>query len=176
LLLLALGVTASYYWSPTVPDSIDPLNSARQAALPQTYLRNLRSVNYDENGALTDILEATSVYRFAHGNESLLENPRFYIHSDDNRTWSSTSRSGRYLHKREVLLLSGDVVLINDQSKTRLTTQSMRIDIRRKIASSNVAVTILQGTNSTRADSMVANLTTEKIRMTSNVESIYVQP
>lgn len=176
LFLIALGLAASYYWDPTQPSSPDPQTQIRLRALPNSYIYNPRSTSYDSSGVLTQIIEATSIYRFSHGNESQLENPHFYAHSGDDRTWSSIARKGRYLHDSDVLILSEDVVLTNDQSKIQLKTEKMRIDLEKNIARTFVPVTMTQGLNNTRADSMFANLNKETVQMKSNVKSVYVQP
>jgi lipopolysaccharide export system protein LptC len=44
------------------------------------------------------------------------------------------------------------------------------------MATANVPVTITNGPNSTRADSMTADLDTQTVRLRHNVESIYVKP
>ena len=175
LLAIALALAATYYWDPSTAPTVDQDTSARQQALPRTYLQSTRSWSYDEQGNLTDILEASNVERFPQRNESLITAPRFYSHSGDDRTWSATAEHGRFLHNPRRLLLSQDVVLEHDQTGTRMDSSTLDIRMKTKTARSKSNVTITQGNNRTVADGMIARLDKETITLGPNVESIYVQ-
>lgn len=176
LLALALGLAASYYWEPKAGKAPDPETTARQKSLPKNYLENTRTWSYDEHGQLSEILEAASAEHFPQRNESLLEQPRYYSHHGDDRTWSAQATRGRYVHNRELLILRDGVDLTNDQTGGRLTSESMTLNLVKKTARSQVPVLITQGPHQTRADGMLAHLDREQIRLLKNVESTYVQP
>jgi len=176
LLALALGLAASYYWEPKVGKTPDPETTARQQSLPKNYLENTRSWSYNEQGQLSEILEAASAKHFPQRNESLLEQPRYYSHHGDDRTWSAQATRGRYIHTKQLLILRGGVDLTNDQTGGRLTSKSMTLNLVKKTANSLVPVLLTQGPHRTRADGMLAHLDLEQIRLFNNVESTYVQP
>ena len=172
LLLVLLGIAASYHWN-LRQIAAPSVQNSRLQSLPTTYLYKPRSLRYNEQGDLIDILEATSIYSFAHGDESFLEQPRLYAHNASNRSWTGAARSGRYRHEKNLLLLESDVILTHDQNGTQLNTEKMRLDLRKRTARSNVPVTITQGDNYTRSDTMTANLNTERITMRSSVQGLY---
>jgi LPS export ABC transporter protein LptC len=176
LLAISVGLAASYYWDPNPAPTTDLETRARQQTLPKTYLHTTRSWSYNEEGSLTNILEADSVEQFSTGDESQIKAPRFYSHSGDDKTWSATADRGRFLHEEQKLLLRGSVVLSHDQTEGRLETEAMNIDLKTKIARSTHEVLITQAQNYTRAEGMIAHLEQETITLMPNVESLYVQP
>lgn len=64
LLALTLVLAANYYWNPQTAQSQDPHTSVRQQELPQTYLEVVRAWTFDEEGMLTDIVEAEHLEQF----------------------------------------------------------------------------------------------------------------
>ncbi len=172
LLLATLIGALVYRWSPSAITQL--YQSSGQLSLAKTYLVNTRSRTYDESGALAEIMEASDLRYFPSEKHSLIVAPRFYSHDGNDQTWSVSSERGRFLHNRETLILDGNVVLVNDQNGRRLNTEAMHINLDKKIATSNVLVTITQGLNTISANGMTANLMTEQIRMKPNVESVYV--
>ena len=174
LLAIAIGLAATYYWDPRPATTPDADTTARQLELPKTYLQNTRSWSYGEEGDLRDILEAQSVEHFPQNNESLINAPRFYSHSGDDKTWSATADRGRFLHAGQRLLLRRDVVMTHDQTGARLDTQGLDIYLKKKLAVSRREVLLTQDNNRTRADGMQANLIDETISLGPNVESTYV--
>ncbi len=172
LLLAALTAAVAYYWN---PDAILELSSPRgKDVLAKTYLTNTRTLSYDEQGSLTEILEASEVRDIPGEKRSLITAPRYYSHNGDDQTWSVASDRGRFLHTRELLFLEGNVILTNDQNGGHLNTEAMQLNLESKIATSTVPVTITLGQNTMKAKGMVADLNREQIRMMPDVESVYV--
>ena len=176
LLILTLGFAASYYWVPRVTDTPDEAHSERQKSLPKSYLFEARSWLYDEQGALTEIMEADSVEDFPQRDESLLQAPRLYSLNGDENTWSASAEQGRFIYSRETLVLSEAVEMTHDQSGTILESEQIRINLEKKTARSTMPVTITSAQGKATADGMVAMLPQEKVIMKPNVESIYVPP
>ena len=175
LLAIVLGMAATYYWDPRTAPVADPDTSARRQALPRSYLQAPLSWTYNEQGSLTEILEATSVEQYPQRDESLIDAPRFYAHSGDDKTWSATAARGSFRHSTETLTLLENVSLSHDQTGARLETAAMDIDLDARTATSRTPVTITYEDNVTRADGMIARLELETITLMPNVESIYVQ-
>ncbi|MBN7795345.1 LPS export ABC transporter periplasmic protein LptC [Parahaliea mediterranea] len=173
---ITLVLLASYYWSPGGSPDADPATVARRQALAQTYLYDTRSWEYDEDGALTEALEASRAEYYARRKVSELTQPRFYSHDGNDRTWSASADRGIYRHRAEVLQLRSSVNLSNDQTGGVLNTQAMTLNLKNNTATSKVPVTITQGPNTIRADGMEADLNLERIVMKPNVESTYVAP
>ena len=176
LLLLTLGFAASYYWVPQLRDTPDPATSARQRNLPKSYIEEARSWLYNEQGALTEIMEADSVEDFPQRDESLMEAPRLYSLNGDDNTWSASASRGRFVTSAETLVLIDDVKMAHDQTGTRLESDLIRINLENKTARSIKPVTITSKQGKTTADGMVAFLEKERVIMKPNVESIYVPP
>jgi len=176
LLAAVLAVGSIYYWGNRGQPGLSLKNADRLQALPSIYLQTARSWTFNEQGRLTNVLEADRVDQFSHRNESLLGSPRFYSHSGDDRTWSARADKGQFQHDAQNLHLLDNVVLSHDQTGSRLETRSMDINFKKKIATSEQPVTITHGANNTQAYGMTAYLETEQILLQPNVESIYVQP
>jgi len=173
LLLVVILMTAlAYFWN--TDTAIEFSRTAEQPSLAKTYLINTRSMTYNEQGTLTEIFEAVDVKHFPRQKHSLVVEPRFYSHNGNDQTWSASSERGRFLHKREVLHLTGNVILTTDQSGAHLYTEEMRINLKKKTAFSNVPVTMTQGLNTIKALGMAADLNREQILIKPEVESIYV--
>ncbi|MEP5568504.1 MAG: LPS export ABC transporter periplasmic protein LptC [Halioglobus sp.] len=173
LLALTLVLAANHYWDPETAKTPDESTRFRQQELPQTYLETVRAWTFDEKGELTDIVEADRLEQYPRRNLSLITQPRFYAHSGDDRSWSATAERGRGDERAQRLLLRKNVVLIHDQSGTRMNTHALDIELDSKIASSEKKVTVVQGNNSTVADGMLVRMEDETIVMKPNVETIY---
>lgn len=171
---LVLVLLAQYFWNPSPGVEPDAETSRRQGALPQTYIEQARSLTFDETGAISDIVEATRADYFRQGDYSILQEPRFYSHSDDGKTWTASAVRGRLLHDEERLLLRKNVLLSHDQTGTRMETHALDIEFETRMARSERAVRITQGGNHTTADGLVASLEQETLFLTPNVESFYV--
>ena len=135
----------------------------------------MRAWSFDEEGLLVDIIEAEDLQQFPRRNLSLVSQPRYYAHSGDDKSWSASAERGRGDDKTDILMLRKHVVLIHDQSGTRLDTHALDIDLNQQIATSNRKVTIVQGSNRTTADGIEVHMNEETILMKPNVESIYAQ-
>jgi LPS export ABC transporter protein LptC len=172
LLLIGLLVPFVYNWS---PQEIIPMGpSTPPKSLTKTYLVNTRTVNYDEQGILTQIMEADRAEQYAKQKLSSLIQPRMYSHIGEDQSWSVRSDAGLYFPRRNIVALGGGVTFVNDQGQLQLNTESMKINLKKQTAESKVAVIITQGLATTTASGMTADLKKEIIRMKSNVESIYV--
>ncbi len=144
--------------------------------LPQTYLEDVRLRLYGEDGALSDVLSASRVEYFSAGPpRSDLVAPKFYSHDGDLQTWSASAQRGTLLHGPRILRLEDNVVLQHDAFNTRMDTEAMTVNILTKVATSQVPVTMTRGASTMRADQMVANLAEERVRLSDNVETIYVK-
>jgi lipopolysaccharide export system protein LptC len=174
LLAIVLGLAASYFWEPLTGTSMDPQASANRQSLPKNYLESTRTWSYDDKGQLVEIIEAQRADHYPQRDESLLQEPRYYSHHGDDRTWSGEARSGRYLLSKEILTLHNGVKLTNDQTGGVLTSELMVLDLNKKTAASIMPVVITQGEHITHADAMLARLDSEQIQLINNVESIYV--
>ncbi|MFT6289407.1 MAG: LPS export ABC transporter protein LptC [Alcanivorax sp.] len=174
LLMIALVLAASYFWEPLTGKSTDLQASASRQSLPKNYLESTRTWSYDDQGQLVQIIEAQRAEHYPQRDESLLQEPRYYSHHGDDRTWSGEARSGRYQLSKQTLTLQNEVKLINDQTGGALTSEMMVLDLNKKTAASIMPVAITQGEHTTHADAMLAQLDLEQIQLISNVESIYV--
>ena len=174
LLALTLVLAANYFWDPRPALQPDQATSKRQVALPQTYIDGARSRAFDEQGNLSDIVEAERARYFKRGDFSALEQPRFYSHSEDDKTWSASAERGRVEHAEDRLLLRRNVVLSHDQTGTRMETSALEIELDTRMARSEKRVKIVQDKNRTIADGMVASLDRETLLVKPNVEGTYV--
>ncbi len=173
LLALALVLAANHFWDPRPARVPDADTSARQGALPRTYIENARTWSFDEQGFLSDIVEAERVEQFPQYQRSRITAPRFYSHSENDKTWSANAEHGVFFDRRETLVLRRNVVLRHDQTDTRMETGELSIDLAARTAESTKKVTLTRDGNRTTADGLLANLDLETLELKPNVESIY---
>jgi len=174
LLAAILASLAVWYWTAVGDGVIDRPMPQADADLVQTYLVNTRSMSFAEDGSLAEVMEAVRIEHFGGEDVSEIEQPSFYSHDGNNRTWSASAERGRLKHSSSVLILRRNVVLSNDQSGGTLQTEAMTLHLRLRTAQSKVAVTAKLGDNVLRADGMFANLANETILLQPNVEGTYV--
>lgn len=174
LLAVILTFLAAWYWTLVGDGVIDRPAPQADAELVQTYLINTRSVSFAEDGALAEVMEASRIEHFDGEDVSEIDQPGFYSHDGNNRTWSASAESGRLQHASSVLFLQRNVVLSNDQSGGTLQSEAMTLNLRLRTAESKVTVTAKLGDNVLRADGMFANLVDETILLKPNVEGTYV--
>lgn len=176
LLALSLVLAANYFWDPGAGNTPDADTRARQEALPRTYIKNVRTWSFDENGQLNDIVEAILVEQFPQRKQSLITEPRFYAHSENDKTWSASAKRGTFFHGGERLALRDTVVLNHDQTGTRMESNALNIELRKRIAWSKRKVVVTHARSRTTANGMLAELDRETIQLKPKVESIYVKP
>lgn len=174
LLAAVLAALALWYWSLVGDGGMDRSPPQGDVELVQTYLLNTRSMTFAEDGALAEVMEARKIEHFAREDVSELQQPSFYSHDGNNRTWSAKAEQGRLEHPTGVLILRRDVVLSNDQSGGTLQAEAMILNLRLRTARSNVPVTAQLDGNTLRADGMFTDLANETILLQPNVEGIYV--
>lgn len=167
-------VLMAWFWMPSLDNPLDPGQPAIDAATVSTYVTDSRRRAYDETGQLAEILEATRVEHRDDTDVAELDQPRYYAHHGDNRSWSLRAQQGTLQHDSGVLLLRRDVLLKNDQSGGTLSASAMRLNLRSRLAVSWVPVTIRWNGNNITADGMQADLVAETIQLEPNVESLYV--
>lgn len=174
LLALTLALAANYYWDPTPEHAPDEETRARQRALPQTYIENARTWTFDEDGSLSDIVEAELVEQFPQRNQSRITQPRYYSHSENDKTWSASAERGVFFHSSERLMLRRNVVLLHDQTGTRMDSNALDLYLKTRTAESRQKVTITRDQHRTTADGLQVDLVRETLELKPNVESIYV--
>ncbi|GAB3286549.1 LPS export ABC transporter periplasmic protein LptC [Parahaliea aestuarii] len=174
-LALFLVLLTSLYWNPGGDPAADPAIAQRQMTLPRTYVEEVRSWQYAANGNLKEVLEADRAEYFTGKDASELTQPRFYSHDGNDRSWSASADEGTFRHRAGILQLRRQVRLVNDQTGGTLATQAMTLNTRKNTAISRVPVTVTQNESILRADGMTADLNSERIVMSPNVETTYVQ-
>ncbi|MEQ9463383.1 MAG: LPS export ABC transporter periplasmic protein LptC [Haliea sp.] len=174
VLASVLALLSAWYWSLVGDGGIERSPGGGAAEVVQTYLVNTRSLAFAEDGALAEVMEASRIEHFAADDVSSLQQPRFYSHDGNDRTWAAAAEQGELKHRTSMLLLSHNVVLSNDQSGGTLQAQAMALDLRLRTASSKVPVTAEMDGNVLQADGMFADLANETILLQPNVEGIYV--
>ena len=176
LLALTLLLAANVLWDARPGSLPDEQTSRRLGALPKTYVEQVQTWSFDEDGNLNDMLEARRVDQFSRGDYSMIEEPRLYSHSEDGKTWSMSAERGRFQHEEEQLLLRRNVVLSHDQTGSRMRTHSLDVQLEERTARGDRPVTIVQGDNRTTADGLFVDLEQETVLLKPNVQTLYVPP
>jgi lipopolysaccharide export system protein LptC len=176
LLIMLLLSLRAYLWDPSDERYPDMATAERQQRLPKNYLEDIRTWSFNEQGQLTEVLDAKQAEYFLASDETELSEPRFYSHHSEDRTWSASAMRGRLQNDTQELDLYENVILSSDQTGGRLATEELNINLVTRMARTEVPVLVTQGSNETRADGLIADLEQERMEMAPNVESIYVQP
>lgn len=176
LLALTLLLAAKLLWDPRPGSVPDEQTSRRLDTLPKTYIDQVQTWSFDEDGNLNDMLEAQRVDRYSRGDYSMIIEPRLYAHSEDGRTWSMSAERGRFQHDEEQLLLRRNVILSHDQTGSRMRTHALDVELAARTARGDRPVTIVQGDNRTTADGLVVDLEQETVLLKPNVETLYFPP
>jgi LPS export ABC transporter protein LptC len=176
LLALTLLLAAKLLWDPRPGSVPDEQTSRRLDVLPKTYVEQVQTWSFDENGNLKDMVEAERVDQYSRGDYSTMVEPRLYSHSEDGKTWSMSAERGRYQHEEEQLLLRRNVVLSHDQTGSRMRTHMLDVQLAQRTARGDRQVTIVQGDNRTTADGLYVDLEQETVLLRPNVQTLYVPP
>lgn len=126
-----------------MPGLLPPVVSEER---PDYFINGLVAVETNEQGKLSQRVEAAHLAHMPDTNVSLLEQPRLEVFRDNKVEWRAESREGQIFGQQE-LLLSGNVELRQPGAKVPvwLNTESLRLFPQRHYAETDQAVVLRRG-------------------------------
>lgn len=139
------------------------------------YVVQPRGAKFDENGRLTQTLEAERLTHFQGSNRSELIEPRLHIHTKKNAIWDGDARTGTLLGDSEIRLRD-NVVIAERDGITRLTTSQLNYFPKEQKVDSAAGVVMKRASDTTTAVGMRADLNSNRVELLSRVEGRHVLP
>jgi lipopolysaccharide export system protein LptC len=112
---------------------------------------------------------------FLDSNRSDLVEPRFQIYTKKNAIWDGSSKVGSLIGDSEIRLRD-NVVIVERDGITKLTTTELNYFPEQQKVDSAVAVQITRAGDTTNAVGMRADLNTNRVELLTRVESRHVSP
>lgn len=150
--------------------------SSPQNKTADTYLQQGKSWQYNQQGELSHLLKSSSLYHFKTGSMSTLENPQLFVYSDGDLTWTARALRGNIAHDSQTIVLQSSVVLKNSKRNIHLTTSAMTVLPGEKLARSDTRTVIVDSESQLEAQSMSADLSSNKVTLESQVKGYYAHP
>lgn len=151
----------------------------QQSEAANLIIRDAKTRNYNTEGVLAYRVNAERItyYKFAPRDRADLIEPRILFYKQQKPKWLTQSKSGIAFNDGERVLLSGDVdILEQPQPGITLHTQSITVIPQEEFAETDDYVTVINGLSRTTGKGLRADLKQDKIKLLSEVKSIYEKP
>jgi lipopolysaccharide export system protein LptC len=155
-----------------------------QEQFPDSYLINTKTTQYNPQGQVSHILTADKVSYFEPSNTNperyaVFVAPKFtfFNEASPNNPWDISSNNARSLNNDEELLLTGNVILIqqsaNSDVPTTITSEQLLIKPNEQYAETDKPVIIKDKSGSTSSTGLKLSLDKATIELLSKVRSRY---
>lgn len=173
--ILAIVAGCSYWALDKLnEDSVTRLNQL--AHYPDFYMENFTTLTMDQDGTPKNRLKAVYMAHYPDDNTSELHEPEFEIFRKDKSPVMVRSDKGWVISDNDVILLSGNVYLHQNDAegnlKLELITEDARVLVDQKYAETDKAVTLNSKKSTTTAIGMRAYLQEQRMEFLSNVQTI----
>jgi lipopolysaccharide export system protein LptC len=139
------------------------------------YVVQAQGTKFDETGRRMQTFEAQRLTHFLDSDHSNLVEPRFQIYTKKDAIWDGSATSGKLIGEDEIKLRD-NVVIVERDGITKLTTTELNYFPNQQKVDSAVAVKITRGEDTTNAVGMRADLNTNRVELLTRVESRHVAP
>ncbi|HIF50640.1 MAG TPA: LPS export ABC transporter periplasmic protein LptC [Thiotrichaceae bacterium] len=173
-LLLAIIASVSYW-------VLDKLNEdgvsqlSKLAHYPDYYMENFTTLTMNQDGTPKNRLNATYIAHYPDDNTSELHEPQLEIFRQDKPPIIVKSDKGWITSNNDVILLSGNVYLHQNDAdgnpKLELITEDARILVGEKYAETDKATTLISKKSITTAIGMRAYLQEQRMEFLNNVQT-----
>jgi lipopolysaccharide export system protein LptC len=173
-LLLAIIASVSYW-------ALDKLNEggvsqlSKLAHYPDYYMENFTTLTMNQDGTPKNRLNATYIAHYPDDNTSELHEPQLEIFRQDKPPIIVKSDKGWITSNNDVILLSGNVYLHQNDAdgnpKLELITEDARILVGEKYAETDKATTLISKKSITTAIGMRAYLQEQRMEFLNNVQT-----
>ena len=175
LLSLGLLFTLLFYLISGTPNLINTQSNTIKT-VADSYITRGSSRQYREDGKLDYLLLTEALQHFNVNNLSILEQPELYIYKQGKVSWTASAQHGEVQHGQEAIELQNTVVLKDHELSVKLTTEAMTILPTERTAHSKVHTKIRNNHSTLEAQSMSADLNTQRATMKAKVKGYYENP
>ena len=157
-------------------------NAATHAPIIESYFSQLSLVHFDERGKKTSLLKTPNATQWLGSDTAMITQPKIRVWNEQS-IWEMRSKKATAHLTGHDLLLDGDVVIeqqalnevhsVQKNKNLLLNTESLTINQKTLMASSDNTVTLTHHFGEIRADGLQANFKTEQLQLRSKVSSYY---
>ncbi|MEE8058902.1 MAG: LPS export ABC transporter periplasmic protein LptC [Pseudomonadales bacterium] len=141
--------------------------------LPDYYLTNIRSTQFDKQGMLDFTMASPSVEHNPKDNSANLKEPVFNLYQEGALVWTISSQSGVVYNGEVKVDLQQRVIISSIDQEIILKTPQLVVFPNKKLAKTNKPVTLLNPNGFTRAVGLRADLQTKTIDLLEQVRGQY---
>ena len=175
-LALLLVITAGFsYWALNKLTEDDQAKLRKLAHYPDYYLENFTTLTMNQDGTPKNRLNAVYMAHYPDDNTSELHQPELEIFRQDRPPIIVNADKGWVTSNNEVILLTGNVYLHqNDEFgnlKVELITEDVRVLVDQKYAETDQPATLISGRTVVNSIGMRAYLQEQRLEFLSNVRT-----
>ena len=175
LIFVLLVVAGFSYWALEKLTEDDANKLSKLAHYPDYYMENFTTLTMNQDGTPKNRLNAVYMAHYPDDNTSELHKPEFEIYRVDRPPIIITADNGWVTSNNDVILLSGNVYLHqNDEFgdlKVELIAEDARVLVDQKYAETDNAATLITKRSVTNSIGMRAYLQEQRMEFLSNVQT-----
>lgn len=134
----------------------------------------------DAQGKISYRLEAKQLEHFPYNYSMTLEKPYIELFQEKGQPWQTWAEQGIFFEKRQLVTLSGKVRIHRAADEINqpvtLSTESITLDMRKKIAKTSSDVQVTSGEDILNATGMMVDLQSGRVELHSKVKGKYEVP
>ncbi|MDH5446911.1 MAG: LPS export ABC transporter periplasmic protein LptC [Gammaproteobacteria bacterium] len=178
--LLILGITLFTSWLLSNLGETPLVKSDKTSREPDYFFEGFDATARDKLGNINYRLEAQQLEHFPYNYSMRLEKPYIEVFNKLERPWQTWAEKGTFYENRRLMTLTGKVRIHraanNGDKAITLLTDSITMDMKRKIAKTSADVEITSGEDVLNATGMKIDLKTGHIELQSKVKGKYDLP
>ncbi len=175
-LALILVIIAGFtYWALDKLTEDDITKLSKLAHYPDYYMEDFTTLTMNQDGTPKNRLNATYMAHYPDDNTSELHEPKLEIFRQEKQPINVKSDRGWITSNNDVILLSGNVYLHqnddNGELKLELITEDARVLVDQKYAETDKAATLISKKSTTTSIGMRVFLQEQRMEFLSNVQT-----
>ncbi len=175
-LTIILAIIAGFsYWTLDKLTDDDVTKLSKLAHYPDYYMENFTTLTMNQDGTPKNRLNAEYMAHYPDDNTSELHEPELEIYRQDKQPIYVESDMGWVTSNNDVILLSGNVYLHqndnNGELKLELITEDARVLVDQKYAETDKAATLISKKSTTTSIGMRAYLQEQRMEFLNNVHT-----
>ena len=175
LISILLVIAGFSYWALDMLTEGDAIKLNELAHYPDYYLENFTTLTMNEDGTPKNRLRAVYMSHYQDDNTSELHKPELEIFRVDRPSIMITADSGWVTSNNDVILLSGNVYLHQDDElgnlKVELIAEDARVLVDKKYAETDKAATFITKRTVTNSIGMRIYFQEQRMEFLSNVQT-----
>lgn len=178
--LLVIGIAFFTSWLLRILGE-SPLDKTQLSSRePDYFFNDFVATARDIQGNITYRLEAKQLEHFPYNYSMSLDKPYIELFHEKARPWQTWAEQGIYHEKRQLMTLTGKVRIHRAADEVNqaitLLTDSMTLDMKKKIARTKADVQITSGEDILNATGMRVDLESGRVELHSKVKGKYEVP